>query len=104
MSKQTGITNDVLNLISARNEAFTIHELLEYFPEPDYNRLQIANASNYLAREGRITREGYAGHFIYKALPVSSPPVDEVDILDRLLTVMAEAEPVLRRLQAAHKA
>lgn len=103
MSKQTGIVKAILGFINSNPETWTLNELALQFSNK-YTPTQVSNAANYLARNGSISREGYAGHFTYSQLPPAPPPIDEVDVIERLLTVMAEAEPVLRRLQAAHRA
>jgi len=102
--KQTGTAQAVLGLICATSSVDWTIEGIAHELSEEYSPIQIANAANYLARNGSISREGYAGHFTYSCLPSEPTPPDEVDVIERLLTVMAEAEPILRRLQAAHRA
>jgi hypothetical protein len=56
--------------------------------------IAVANAANYLARNGRIHRTGVAGNFRYQALHKLS----QGNPIEALLDALAEAEPHLRRL------
>ena len=103
MAKAKGTTTAVLYYINSTNREVTISDI-DSALQDEYTPLQVSNAANYLAREGKISRAGYAGHFVYSALPVVEDPTSAgVDVLENLLTAMAQAEPTLRRLQSALK-
>ena len=88
-------------------KGFTSHWIEKQKPFKDTPRKVISNTLNYLVSKGELSCEGPNGNRLYHIADMRITPKkdeegvsdDPVKLLDDLLSVMAEAEPVLRRCQ-----
>lgn len=99
--KTTGVVQHVWEFLLGC-DAEQVHQsyVISEF-EADYTPTQIMNALNYLARKDEypVERVGNRRNYTY----IIHHEESEVDVLEDLLTAMAKAEPVLKKLMKARK-
>lgn len=104
MARERGISDKVFTIIKAGHGRW-LHKSELYAALPDIDPDKIKCALSYLSINypDDIQREGSHASAKYRYIGAEVPDATVSDVLEDLLTAMARAEPVLRRLSEARR-